>query len=449
MDVGFHYYVVYLLCAGLGMTPKITDKISYASQHVDDNIMWTTVDKNLSTEFPVVATFSIDLSKKSDDKNTTLLIHFPPGDGPDVTGMRRADNTWFEGITTPKASMAENALDKALSTGNPYLVGVALHTYADTWAHQGFAGCEHTCNVFPGSSGKYQFSPPLGHGQAGHFPDLPITWEDNRRIGEFCKINNKVRFREAATSIALKLDAYLRPNDSPEQRSERVTPIIDKIFKAFGEPIPVTERKENEIEILSNAQINSFRRLGLEAEFGGEFIEAYDPDRWTRNIIYTDIKGLNDNWLGSKTLGLLPGLYKDQYYWQPTYFERKAITDFQTHSSSPQFLTATSMKLESILTPESPTKYFSSFPASGIDKTWPDVVQDTARSPLFQFHVAAQTHLGHLIHETQKRSAPAKKKPRTPISLYTYYDEGKTEPWVQALQRRTRDNRKATYGDDD
>lgn len=449
MDVGFHYYVVYLLCAGLGMEPKVTDKIAYSSQHVDDNIMWTTIDSGLPTEFPVVATFSIDVTKGSDDKNPTLLIHFPPGDGQNVPGMKRADGKWFGGITTPQASMAEIALDKALATGNSYQIGVALHSFADTWAHQGFAGCQHECNHFPGSSGKYQFLPTLGHGQAGHLPDWPVTWEDKRRVGEACKINNKDRFREAATAIALKLDTYLRPTASKEERTARITPLIDKIFKAFGEPIPVTERKEHEIEILADAQMNSFRRLGLEAEFGGEFIEAYDADRWTRNVVYTDVKGLSDNWLGSKTLGLLPGVMKDKYYWQPTYFEGKVQSDLQSHPNSSPFLAATSMKLESVLVPDQSTRYFSSFPVSGVVQTWPDVVQDTARSPLFQFHVAAQTHLGHLIYATERRTEPARKKPHAQEPLYKYYDDGKIEPWVSELKQRTLARRKAIYGDED
>ena len=48
--------------------------------------------------------------------------------------------------TTPASPNATVVLKKALASGNPYLLGIALHTYADTWSHQNFTGMQEGWN---------------------------------------------------------------------------------------------------------------------------------------------------------------------------------------------------------------------------------------------------------------------------------------------------------------
>ena len=457
MNVGFHFYIIYLLCIGLGMDYRTAMIIAYASQHIDDNIFWETIDKGLPTEFPVVATFSIDVTKSKDDKEPTLLVHFPPGDGQESDNGRvaRKDGKWFEGITTPNCSMAEIALDRALLTKNPYLIGVALHTYADTWAHQGFAACVHDCNESPNSYGKYAVLTKLGHARVGHYPDWPVIWRDDRLLRpSACRINNKKRFKKAASCIAKKLDKYINPNSTKEESKSRREKVVDDIFKAFGEPIPCKNRKEGELEILSEAQFLNFRRLGLEKEFGGEFIEVYDVNRWERNAVKIIEKGCNDGEIAKMTKGIFTGFLEDKKYWLPTFYNNILKKDVKKYDE--KFLS-----FENI---DNKVKYFKEFNFHDLtdfslpivnDKSqeWNDVIHDTSEMPYFKFHVAAQTHLSHLITETQKITAKddfeenssSSSSSNEPKTLYSYYDGGKEEIWVTEMKERTAKIRSRIY----
>lgn len=458
MNVGFHFYIIYLLCIGLGMDYKTSMIIAYASQHIDDNIFWETIDKGLPTEFPVVATFSIDVTKSKDDKEPTLLIHFPPGDGQEIKGVARKDGKWFEGITTPNCSMAEIALDRALLTKNPYLIGVALHTYADTWAHQGFAACVHDCNESPNSYGKYAILTKLGHARVGHYPDWPVIWRDDRLLSG-CRINNKHRFKQAARCIAKKLDKYINPNSSYEESKSRRDRVVNSIFKAFGEPIPCKARSEKELEILSEDQFLNFRRLGLEKEFGGEFIEVYDVNRWERNAVKIIEKGGNNQAIAKMTKGIFTGFLEDKKYWLPTFYNNILKEDNKDHSKD--FLMADLVNNK--------VKYFKEFNFGDISdfslpivndksETWTDVIHDTSELHYFKFHVAAQIHLSHLICETQKikvnddfisstttSTSSSYDIERSDKTLYSYYDEGKEEIWVSEMKERTSKIRNRIY----
>ncbi|WP_238533013.1 DUF6765 family protein [Vibrio anguillarum] len=71
----------------------------------------------------------------------------------------------------------------------PYVMGIAMHVYADTFSHQGFAGVIHDYNKVDNLesssssllqrikddlfSGGVSVSSPLGHGAALSFPDRP------------------------------------------------------------------------------------------------------------------------------------------------------------------------------------------------------------------------------------------------------------------------------------
>lgn len=76
-----------------------------------------------------------------------------------------------------------------------YRMGVALHSLADTWAHQGFSGIEESVNdvealyLMKPSGWDHLFwenlfldiMPHIGHGQAGKFPDEShLTWKYTR-----------------------------------------------------------------------------------------------------------------------------------------------------------------------------------------------------------------------------------------------------------------------------
>ena len=91
-------------------------------------------------------------------------------------------------------------LGAALKNNNPYRIGIALHTYADTWSHQNFTGLHQNWNsVYPWYNIFKSIAPNIGHAEAGHSPDaISDTWTDHR-LGE--KIDNRKRAFEATGEI--------------------------------------------------------------------------------------------------------------------------------------------------------------------------------------------------------------------------------------------------------
>jgi hypothetical protein len=467
MDGTFHYYAIKLICLGLGMPEEKAETVAHASNYVDYNNDWVKVDGGLPTEFSVVPTFSIDLIEGTKKNYPTLLLHFPPGDGVEgLGGNPRKDGNWFEGITTPGAKMAQEALDLAIESGDLEAIGAALHPFADTWAHQGFAGCKHKCNKME-NTGKYEILPEVGHGENGHINDEFVISEDGRYKENFCKINNKTRFQSAAKAIAKKLFAFIHPKAKKEEGKKKINEVLGKIFGAWGEPIPVEERKENEIKELEQAQIFRLRSLGIDSLFGGKILGIYDNDKLQRDSIFKKVKGFNDEKVRKYTFGLIGDyFFPDQYYWQFSKGHNIIVNDYETHKNS-KFSTPFNdyinneikekkensediVKLFDINDEEEENKkpYFETFLPLGDNSSqkWPSYVKAIESTNYFKFHTAVQGLLGHFIYKTKQRKAYDEEQEKK-ISLYEYYDPNGTEEWVEDLQLRTYSLRKSMYGD--
>ncbi|RLB17666.1 MAG: hypothetical protein DRG82_05930, partial [Deltaproteobacteria bacterium] len=95
----------------------------------------------------------------------------------------------------------------ALATGNPYRIGIALHTYADTWSHQNFTGYEEKWNsVFSWRNPFRALAPNIGHADVGHLPDeISCTWNDYRFDKPYRKRKNKEIALEACKRIFQEL----------------------------------------------------------------------------------------------------------------------------------------------------------------------------------------------------------------------------------------------------
>ncbi len=120
------------------------------------------------------ATKSLDIMVQ---KYVYIPFHFLPGDKTvDIDGKINAFST------TPHSENAKILLGNALKSENPYLIGIALHTFADTWSHQNFTAFQEDWNsVYPGYNIFKRLVPNIGHAEAGHSPDvISETWTDHR-----------------------------------------------------------------------------------------------------------------------------------------------------------------------------------------------------------------------------------------------------------------------------
>lgn len=166
-------------------------------------------------------------------------FHFLPGGNGDTLEERA--------ICRPNSEIAQAVVKRAIAHKGAsdalHRLGVTLHTYVDTWAHQGFAGIECASNKvrhleaedctreqwlhrFAGfvqreiaeiESDVLSQSLPLGHGAALHYPDQPwAKWTYVNGHGKQVTRENLCDFVEAADMACRALHAYCVGNQEFE-----------------------------------------------------------------------------------------------------------------------------------------------------------------------------------------------------------------------------------------
>ncbi|MGB6366757.1 MAG: RHS repeat-associated core domain-containing protein, partial [Thermoanaerobaculia bacterium] len=154
----FHFYVVYYMAElALGDSERAL-RIAYASQFTDDRRLTAPADPRdwLKIRTP-------EYQRKLRD------FHFSDYRGDPVT---RA---------TGYNPLVDYFVDKARASKNDFQLGIALHTYADTFSHEGFSWQIHDHN----RRSKHPNTPPIGHLQAGHDPDYPyLTLESAEKAAD-------------------------------------------------------------------------------------------------------------------------------------------------------------------------------------------------------------------------------------------------------------------------
>jgi len=206
MERDFHYYLIYGISRITGFDDA--DIIATSSQFVDDNNEWQFFIDDQPAAFPekipangghFYPIMTQSLSPRSLDtyvqKYVYVTFHFIPGDNTVVIDEKRNPLS-----TTPGSPHSTAVLSKALESGNPYLLGIALHSYADTWSHQNFTGIQEGWNsVYAWYNVFKSIVPNIGHAEAGHSPDvISEEWTDHR-LGE--KIINRKRALQATAEI--------------------------------------------------------------------------------------------------------------------------------------------------------------------------------------------------------------------------------------------------------
>ena len=205
MNVEFHYYAIYFLGLRAGFSDHDAQLIAYSSQFVDHNIISYRI-KNGRTDYTLEPTQNYGFWDESFPTEVYVPFHFFPGDS-DFAGARRRDGGYNRFNTTPNSPRVKQLLIDALETRNLYRIGIALHTYADSWAHQNFSGRMELWNQIDASSPI----PAIGHAQATTKPDnIEISWEDPRLPEPYRFVSNFDRFMRAARQIYKYLATYNR-----------------------------------------------------------------------------------------------------------------------------------------------------------------------------------------------------------------------------------------------
>ncbi len=193
MNLFFHYYTVWFLGRKAGFRESDCEILAFSNQYVDNNLISLTIktDKGL---FRTTPTQQFGFWDEDAPIQVYIPFHFLPG-VPEEAGAKRRDGKINPLCVTPNSPLARELVETAIKTRDLYRIGIALHTFADTWAHQDFSGKWEPWNVMSPSSAL----PGIGHAQAGRDPDqYNRIWHDSRLYEELSEINNNFRFFEAA-----------------------------------------------------------------------------------------------------------------------------------------------------------------------------------------------------------------------------------------------------------
>lgn len=211
MQKDFHYDIIFALAKEAGYSDVGANVIAYASQYVDDNTDREYTVSDSSGEFYIgfpekigtsgnfffpIITQAVDITsfKLSVQRYVYAPFHFIPGDN-NVTIKGKKNPL----CTTRSCKNAEDLVLSAVKSKDNYRIGVALHTYADTFSHERFSAFhEDWNNVYKSPPGN--LPPNIGHAEVFHKPDeISTEWIDER-FGK-TKIKNRERALEAAEKI--------------------------------------------------------------------------------------------------------------------------------------------------------------------------------------------------------------------------------------------------------
>lgn len=235
MQIDFHHSVTYVAARLAGFEHKEADIIAYAAQYVDDATIGGPVFFDNKAMYSRISSAhkSVDLKNLDDVENhlVWLPFHFLPGNGGLPAGSDPEGSFINKIVCLPDSPIAQEMVAAViLDQDKPYSLhrlGIAMHIYADTWAHQGFAGVLHEINDVEnareiGKSGVFSRSlqkflneflddalPPLGHARANVLPDMPfLTWRyDNARQNGIERDNANL-FCQAADALCIAMGRY-------------------------------------------------------------------------------------------------------------------------------------------------------------------------------------------------------------------------------------------------
>ncbi len=277
MDINFHYYAVKTLAIYAGFTEKESQIIANYSQFVDDFTLYKNIilddvpliarhlaikEKNKWVFCPVTTGFEswFDMARLitlENQKKITIPFHFIPPHC-QLNKVKHGDER-IEWRVVPAKLATESLIQiLMLDARNKYQanpsadenlirIGLLLHIFADTYAHQmfsGFQGWENYCMLtqcFDQVNNKdvikdyrpnfYHTLPAIGHTEANHAPDdsnlyfiIKMKRNEKDDYSIIYQRSNSIEFGIAAKEI---ID-YLRS-------CRRMTPMSDKDWNILKE----------------------------------------------------------------------------------------------------------------------------------------------------------------------------------------------------------------------
>ena len=246
MDKDMHYYGIGFLARAAGFTKQHALTIAYASQYVDNSTEGEPIKVGNIFFDPVrSAHYGLKVFDWAVQKRVYIPFHFIP-----THPFDQAART-YSFVTERNSQFANMVFREACRKTSDELfrlirIGIALHTLADSWTHQGFSGREDLINdvesiqLFRDGSWKYLFLeniyldilPQVGHAQAGYYPDYPFfRWKYTRAATDKeVERNNLKEFLHAAKTIHRLLVAVKKSESAPVLAWKDIEPQIQTLL---------------------------------------------------------------------------------------------------------------------------------------------------------------------------------------------------------------------------
>ncbi len=312
MQIDFHHAATYTIARCAGFPREQAEVIAYAAQYVDDatNSGLIAFEQGAMYERTASAHKTLDYNNFDELANhkVWLPFHFLPGNAGLPVG-KIPDGKFIErlicrpgDVSYVAAEMVRSAIAEREQAYGLHRFGITMHVYADTWAHQGFAGVTHKCNQATDFSFEHSHevdsswkswiegvkakfvsvaSPPLGHGEAASAPDQPyLVWSYTNGRGERIERNNPRDYRTAAEYMCRAMRRYLAGD--PWAKLAGLDP---RDAEVIGEIIDV-ESDDAEVRYDAWATAIGAGRFS----FGSEALPTYIPkgeDSWKYHALGT------------------------------------------------------------------------------------------------------------------------------------------------------------------
>ena len=296
MDTEFHYWITGLIAHRAGFSKKESALIAYSSEYVDENdVSFQIKNKHKGGSYSnhISQTMNI-LKPKSELMRIYPVFHFIPGE-PNASFARRRDGKMHLLNTTPNSENANEIIDAAFKAPEDtrlYRIGIATHSYVDTWAHQNFVGWYDYFNNI-----GLDIKPDIGHADAEHHPDwVGHVWVDNRLVDG--DVNNKLRFLSASRELFHKYCYYIKTEKNKDNCAE-----WEKLEKELIDLMSPTFT--GNCNRYKDKRVESYKKIL-------DWFPDFDDRKWFDAAIKTKVRGVKDSHEGIKAKFTV---FEDEYYW--------------------------------------------------------------------------------------------------------------------------------------
>lgn len=314
MQLDMHYYGTYALARTAGLTSKACKIIATAAQFVDDNAAsfhiefqdGGRIDSQATAHHPSSVVRNRD---PSDQRRVWVPFHFLPGN----EGQTFSERLLCRKDSLISRTMVKNHLKYAKQDIGVYLIGIAAHIYADTFAHWGFSGVGSRRNKIDNDSFEFEqgldpdiadyiqgkaedffrrygkggglianvkswlaetISGALGHGAVATYPDRPyLKWSFEYEYPKRLRVerDNPRHFLDGCRALHQLFSQFGKSNSE----------------LSAGDSVKFTDIKDTVVAIIAYQgkkadRIKQWRKAAKNGNLGGKpfQIPTYRPENW-------------------------------------------------------------------------------------------------------------------------------------------------------------------------